>query len=62
MFEFDKYELYDDVKETLKDLSNNYKLILLSDNWPSVIEYMKQEDIYNLFEKIYVSSIYGQQK
>lgn len=62
VYEFDKYKLYDDVKETLKDLSENYKLILLSDNWPSVIEYMKQEDIYNLFEKIYVSSIYGQQK
>lgn len=62
VYEFDKYELYDDVKETLKDLSENYKLILLSDNWPSVIEYMKQEDIYNFFEKIYVSSMYGQQK
>ena len=62
VFEFDKYELYDDVKETLKDLSNNYMLILLSDNWPSVIEYMKQEKIYEYFERIYVSSIYGQQK
>lgn len=62
VYEFDKYELYDDVKETLKDLSENYKLILLSDNWPSVIEYMKQEKIYDYFEKIYVSSIYGQQK
>lgn len=62
VFEFDKYELYDDVKETLKDLSNNYMLILLSDNWPSVIEYMKQEKIYEYFKRIYVSSIYGQQK
>lgn len=62
VFEFDKYELYDDVKETLHELSKTYKLILLSDNWPSVIEYMKQKDIYKYFEKIYVSSIYGQQK
>lgn len=37
-------------------------MILLSDNWPSVIEYMKEKDIYNYFEKVYVSSIYGQQK
>lgn len=62
VYEFDKYKLFDDVKETLCELSNNYKLILLSDNWPSVIEYMKQEDIYKFFEKIYVSSIYGQEK
>ena len=62
VYEFDKYELYDDVKEVLHNLSKNYKLILLSDNWPSVIAYMKHKDIYKYFEKIYVSSIYGQQK
>ena len=62
VYEFDKYKLYDDVKKALCELSHNYKLILLSDNWPSVIEYMKQEKIYRYFEKVYVSSIYGQQK
>lgn len=62
VYEFDKYKLYDEVKKTLKELSINYKLILLSDNWPSVIEYMKENEIYNYFDKVYVSSIYGQQK
>lgn len=62
VYEFDKYQLYDDVKTVLCELNQDYKLILLSDNWPSVIEYMKQEKIYDYFEKIYVSSIYGQQK
>ena len=62
VYEFDKYKLYDDVKNELYNLSKNYKLILLSDNWPSVIEYMKENKIYDYFEKIYVSSIYGQQK
>lgn len=62
VYEFDKYKLYDDVQTALCELSHNYKLILLSDNWPSVIEYMKQEKIYSYFEKVYVSSIYGQQK
>lgn len=57
-----KYKLYDDVLETLTNLKQNYKLILLSDNWPSVIEYIKNKNIYNLFEKIYVSSIYGEEK
>lgn len=58
----DKYKLYDDVFETLKKLKQNYKIILLSDNWPSVIPYMKNNNIHNLFDKIYVSSIYGQEK
>lgn len=62
VYEFDKYKLYDDVKKVLQKLSEDYKLILLSDNWPSVIEYMKKNKIYNYFEKVYVSSIYGQQK
>lgn len=62
VYEFDKYKLYDDVKTELGELSRNYKLILLSDNWPSVIEYMKHEEIYEYFEKVYVSSIYGQEK
>lgn len=58
----DKYKLYDDVLETLKLLKQNYKLILLSDNWPSVIPYMKNNNIYELFDKIYISSIYGEEK
>lgn len=58
----DKYKLYSDVLETLKDLKQNYKLILLSDNWPSVLPYMKNNNIYNLFDKVYVSSIYGEEK
>lgn len=62
VYEYDKYNLYDDVKNTLQELSKNYELILLSDNWPSVIEYIKKNEIYNYFEKVYVSSIYGQQK
>lgn len=57
-----KYKLYSDVLETLKTLKQNYKIILLSDNWPSVIPYMKNNNIYNLFDKIYISSIYGEEK
>ena len=50
------------IKEELKELSLKYKLLLLSDNWPDVINSLKEYEIYNLFEKIYVSSIYGQLK
>ena len=35
---------------------------MLSDNWPCVIPYMKENKIYHYFDKIYVSSIYGVEK
>ena len=58
----DKYTLYDNVKDELKSLKEKYKLILLTDNWPSVIDYLKEYDLYDDFEKIYISSIYGVEK
>lgn len=58
----DKYRFYDDVKEELTLLKEKYKLILLSDNWPCVLRIMKNYEIDNFFEKIYVSSIYGEKK
>lgn len=61
-YESDKYKPYDGIKEELKRLSQKYKLILLTDNWPDVIFSLKQYGIYNLFTKIYVSSMYGQLK
>ena len=58
----DKYTLYDNVQDELKSLKEKYKLILLTDNWPSVIDYLKEYDLYDDFEKIYISSIYGVEK
>lgn len=58
----DKYRFYDNVKEELIELSKKYKLILLSDNWPCIFRIMKNYGIDNFFEKIYVSSIYGEKK
>lgn len=52
-----EYSLYDDVKNVLNKLSKNYKLIMLTNNFPSIIDYLKNEDIYDLFDKVYVSSI-----
>lgn len=59
---YGKYKLYDDALEILSKLKQKYKLLLLSDNWPSVIDFMKYCKIYDLFDKVYVSSIYGQEK
>ena len=35
---------------------------MLSDNWPCVINYMKDNNILDFFDKIYISSIYGVEK
>ncbi len=58
----DKYKLYDDTYLSLEKLSKKYKLICLSDNWPSGRRYMKDLKIYDLFEKVYISSDYGYTK
>lgn len=57
-----KYKFYDDVKSELKRLSKKYKLLMLSDNWPCAIRIMKNEGIFDYFEKVYISSIYGEEK
>ncbi len=54
--------MYDKVKEELEILSKKYTLLLLSDNWPCAIRILKNNEIYDYFEKIYISSIYGVQK
>lgn len=54
-----KYYLYNDVKSELKRLSEKYTLLMLSDNWPCGEEYLKKHDLYEYFDKIYISSTYG---
>ncbi len=52
-----EYALYDDVKDSLKKLKQKYTLIMLTNNFPSIINYLKYEGIHELFDKVYVSSI-----
>ena len=54
-----KYVLYDNVINELERLKEKYKLILLTDNWPSVIDYLNEYKMSDYFEKVYISSIYG---
>ena len=58
----DKYVLCDNVINELKELKEKYTLLMLSDNWPCVIPYLKENNMYDYFDKIYVSSIYGVEK
>lgn len=61
-YNFDKYTLYDNIYEELKSLKEKYKLVLLTDNWPCVIDYLKRYNLYNYFDNIYISSFYGVEK
>ena len=61
-YNYEKYTLYDNIYNELDFLKEKYKLILLTDNWPCVIDYLNKYNLYNYFDKIYISSIYGVEK
>lgn len=61
-YESDKYGFYDEIEKELEYLSKKYTLILLTDNWPSVLPIMRQRKLDKYFAKIYVSSIYNSKK
>ncbi len=55
----DKYSLCENVKEELEKLKDKYVLLMLTDNWPCVFDYLKRHQMEHYFQKVYVSSIYG---
>ncbi len=57
-----KYTLCDNVKEELTKLKEKYTLLMITDNWPCVISYMKDNGLYDFFDKIYISSVYHELK
>ena len=61
-YSFDKYQLFDNIHEELSKLSSDYKLILLTDNWPCVIPYLEKYNLSSYFDRVYVSSMYGVEK
>lgn len=58
-YKHDKYRLCDNIYDELAKLKEKYTLIMVTDNWPCVIPYMKDYNLYDYFDKIYVSSVYG---
>ena len=57
-----KYTLYDCIYSELDKLKEKYTLILLTDNWPCVTSYLKDNNLYDYFDKIYISSVYQELK
>lgn len=61
-YNYDKYRLYTGVKEELEFLKSKYKLLMLTDNWPCVTDYLKMNNILDFFDSVYISSVYGVEK
>jgi len=61
-YNHDKYTLYDCIYSELDKLKEKYTLILLTDNWPCVNNYLIDHDLYDYFDRIYISSVYQELK
>jgi putative hydrolase of the HAD superfamily len=59
VFDYEKYEFYDDVKESIKRLKYKYDLGIISDAWPSLFNVYRHNDMYKHFEPFIISSMYG---
>lgn len=57
-----KYTLYDCIYDELDQLKKKYILLLLTDNWPCVNNYLKDFKLDHYFNKVYISSIYQEIK
>lgn len=57
-----KYTLYKNIHDELSKLKEKYRLIMLTDNWPCVINFLKDYKLDQYFEKVYISSFYGMEK
>lgn len=57
-----KIKFYSEVKEELKKLAEEYNLYIISDAWPSTYRILKNNELYHLFKKVYISSDLGYKK
>lgn len=61
-YDNNRYTFYDDVKEALETLSKKYKLVILSDNFPSIKRILKDMDLDKYFNPMIISTFYGYRK
>lgn len=59
VYNYDKYRFYDDVIEVIPTLHKNYKLAVVSDAWPSLLNVFKKADMTKYFSAIVISSFQG---
>ena len=61
-YDNNRYTFYSDVKDALETLSKKYRLVILSDNFPSIKRILKDIDIDKYFKPIIISTFYGYRK
>lgn len=59
VFNTKKYKFFDDAVNVIKELSKSYKLGVVSDAWPSLIDVYKDAGLYDYFSTFVISSIIG---
>lgn len=59
VYKNDKYTFFDDVKEVIPQLCNDYKLAIVSDAWPSLEHIYVHADLRRYFESFIISSQLG---
>ena len=57
-----KYVFYEDALKTIPDLYNNYKLAIVSDAWPSLINVFENAAMKKYFSAFVISSLQGVSK
>ncbi|MBD7912341.1 HAD family hydrolase [Clostridium cibarium] len=62
VYNYKKYEFYDDVYRVIPKLSENIKLALVSDAWPSIEGVYKHANLRNYFSSFIISSKLGVSK
>ena len=62
VFNPEKYAFYDDALEVVPKLKNKYKLAIVSDAWPSLLDVYNENHMTSYFDSIVISSFLGTSK
>lgn len=62
VFNPEKYAFYDDVYNVIPELKNKYRLAIVSDAWPSLLDVYKENNMTSYFDSIVISSFIGTSK
>ncbi len=57
-----KYIFYDDALSVIPELKSNYKLAIVSDAWPSLLDVYEENNMTSYFDSIVISSFLGTSK
>ena len=62
VFNADKYTFYDDALNAITEFHKKYKLAIVSDAWPSLLDVYDKNGLTNYFNSIVISSLIGTTK